>query len=150
MGVEPALDLDKLSGPARKLIDPASPAAMRQMAAKGIAPGLRPGDALTVLVLLAESDDATLSATAQATLDKLPLPVLNGALSGDVPPGVLAAIAPRYAQNAAVMEKLLAHPAIPPHAVAAVAATANEAVAELVATNEEKLLANPAIIEKLY
>jgi hypothetical protein len=148
--VEPALDLETLSAAARKLIDPASPAPMRQMAAKGIAPGLRPGDALTVLVLLSESDDAALAAAAQATLDKLPLPLLNGALSGDVPPGVLAAIAPLYARNAAVMEKLLAHPAIPLHAVVAVAAAANEAVAELVATNEEKLLANPEIIEKLY
>ncbi|HEX8794837.1 MAG TPA: hypothetical protein VF765_28015, partial [Polyangiaceae bacterium] len=86
----------------------------------------------------------------RATLDKLPAPLLNGALGGDLPPGVLAVIAPRYAQNAAVMEKILAHPAMPPAAVAAVAAAANEAVAELVATNEQRLLANPEIIEKLY
>ena len=39
---------------------------------------------------------------------------------------------------------------MPPEAVAAVAAVASEAVAELVATNEQRLLAFPEIIEKLY
>jgi hypothetical protein len=48
------------------------------------------------------------------------------------------------------MEKMLAHPAMPASAVAIIAAAANEAVAELVATNEQLLLANPEIIETLY
>jgi hypothetical protein len=48
------------------------------------------------------------------------------------------------------MEKLLAHPAIPLPAVALAAAAASEAVAELIATNEQRLLAFPEIIEKLY
>jgi hypothetical protein len=48
------------------------------------------------------------------------------------------------------MEKILMHPAVPPEAVAEVASLASEAVAELVATNEQRLLAHPAIIEKLY
>jgi len=123
---------------------------MRQMAAKGLAPGLKPADALTVVALLAESADEAIATVARATLEKLPAPLLNGALAGDLPPGVLAVIAPRYAQNAQVMVKILAHAAIPPAAVAEVAAAASEAVAELVATNEQRLLANPAIIEKLY
>ena len=144
------VDLEKLAGPARKILDPSTPAPLRQMAAKGLAPGLKPADALTVVAILAESTDGAMATVARATLDKLPAPLLNGALGGDRPPGVLAVIAPRYAQNAALVEKILAHPAIPPAAVAAVAAAANEAVAELVATNEQRLLANPEIIEKLY
>jgi hypothetical protein len=123
---------------------------MRQMAARGVAPGVKPGEAITVVALLSESTDPALAATALATLGKLPAPILNGALAGDLPPGVLALLAPRYAHNAIIMEKLLAHPAIPPDAVADVAAAADEAVAELVALNEERLLAHPAIIEKLY
>ena len=94
---------------------------MRQMAAKGVAPGLKPGEALTVVALLSEATDAAVAATAQATLAKLPAPLLNGALAGDLPPGVLALIAPRYARNAAVMEKLLAHPALLPQTVADIA-----------------------------
>jgi hypothetical protein len=148
--VQPPVDIAALAPPARKILDPASPAPMRQMAAKGIVPGLKPAEALTVVALLAESSDEGLAAAARATLDKLPAPLLNGALAGDLPPGVLAVLAPRYATNATVMEKVLTHPAMPPEAVAEIAAMANESVAELVATNEQRLLANPAIIEKLY
>jgi len=148
--VEPPVDIDALTPAARKILDPAAPAPMRQMAARGVAPGLKPGDALTVVALLSESADATIAAIARTTLGKLPAPVLNGALASDLPAGVLALIAPQYAANVVVMEKLLAHPRILPHAVAEVAALASEAVAELVATNEQRLLAHPQIIEKLY
>jgi hypothetical protein len=148
--MDPPVDLDKLSPAARKILDPASPAPMRQMAAKGVAPGLKPGDALAVVAILSESTDQAIASAAKATLDKLPAPVLNGALASDLPPGVLALVAPRYAQNATVMERILGHPALTPATVAAVAAAASEAVAELVATNEELLLAHPLIIEKLY
>jgi hypothetical protein len=149
-GVEPQVDLQKLPAAVKRILDPATPAPLRQMAAKGMAPGLKPGDALTVVALLSESADADVATAARATLEKLPSPLLNGALAGDLPPGVLALIAPRYATNLQVMEKLLAHPAIPPQAVVAAAAVASEAVAELVATNEQRLLQNPEIIEKLY
>jgi hypothetical protein len=148
--VQPPVDLDAIAPAARKILDPSAPAPMRQMAAKGFAPGLKPSDALTVVALLSESADPTIAAIATATLGMLPAPVLNGALAGDLPAGVLALIAPQYAQNAAVMEKILAHPRLQPAAVAEVAGLASEAVAELVATNEQRLLAHPGIIEKLY
>jgi len=120
------------------------------MAAKGIAPGLRPNDALTVLVLLAAGEDEAIAAAAQATLDKLPMPLLNGAIGVGLTAGVIDALGPRFATNASVMEKMLALPAIAPSTVSKIAANANEAVSELVATNEERLLANPEIIEQLY
>jgi hypothetical protein len=148
--VEPLVDVAKLPAPVRKILDPATPAGMRQMAAKGLAPGLKPAEALTVVAVLSESLDEATASAARATLDRLPAPLLNGALAGDLPAGVLALIAPRFAGNLAVIEKILAHPAVPPQAVVAVAAAASEAVAELVATNEQRLLAFPEIIEKLY
>src|SRR5271165_2374877 len=76
--MNPIVDLTKLPGPAQKILDGSAPAAIRQMAAKGIAPGLRPVDALTVVALLAESADQAIASTAQATLQALPTPVLNG------------------------------------------------------------------------
>jgi hypothetical protein len=148
--VDPAVDVASLPAPARRILDPASPAPMRQMAAKGVVPGVKPGDALTIVALLSESSDEALASTAKTTLGKLPAPLLNGALAGDLPPGVLALLAPLYAKDAAIAEKVLAHPGIPPQSVAAVAALASEAVAELVATNEQRLLEHPEIIEKLY
>jgi hypothetical protein len=120
------------------------------MAAKGIAPGLRPVDALTVVALLAESADPAVATAAQATLAALPAPVLNGALGGVVPAGVLDAVAPHYAQNAAVMERLLQQSELMAETVVRCAQVANEAVTELLAVNEERLLKHPEIIEKLY
>jgi hypothetical protein len=148
--VDPAVSIDSLSPVARKMVDAASPAPMRQMAAKGVAPGLKPAEALTVIALLSESADDAVAATARATLGRLPDPILRGALAGDLAPGVLALIAPTYARNLAVMERIVAHPALLPQTVVLIASLASESVAELVATNEQLLLAHPEIIEKLY
>ncbi len=148
--MHPPVDLETLPAPARKILDPASPAPLRQMAAKGLAPGLKPGEALTVLAMLSEASDEGLAATARATIDKLPVPLLNGALGGPLPAGVVGLLAPKYAQNVAVAEKILTHPSVAADTVADMAKVASEAVAELIATNEQRLLANPAIIERLY
>jgi hypothetical protein len=144
------LSIEKLSPVARKMLDGGAPAPLRQLAARGVGPGLKPAEALTVVVLLSESEDESIAATARATLEKLPAPLLNGALAGDLPPGVLAHIAPSYAHDVGVMEKIVAHPALLSETVVAVASLASEAVAELLATNEQRLLACPEIIEKLY
>jgi hypothetical protein len=148
--MDPPVDTAKLPAPAQRILDAKSPPPMRQMGAKGIAPGLKPHEALTVVALLAESTDEAVAATARATLEKLPAPLLSGALTPDLPAGVLDVIAPRYAADVAIMEKILALPQIAMATVATVAAKASELVAELLATNEERLLKNPAIIEKLY
>jgi hypothetical protein len=148
--VEPPVDISKLPAPAQKILDAGGPAPLKQMAARGVAPGLRPGDAITVVVLLAESADLAIAEVARATLKKLPTPILNGALSGDLPAGVIDVVAPMYATDASVMERMLALPSILPLTVAKCAAAANEAVSELIATNEQRMLSHPEIIEKLY
>ena len=148
--MEPQIDIAKLSPGAQRLLDAKTPAAMRQMAARGIAPGLKPAEALTLVAILAESDDFAVGKPARETLAKLPGQLLSGALNPDLPPGVLGAIAPAYVADAAVMEKLLTLPQLLPETVAAIASKCSEAVAEIVATNEERLLAHPTIIEKLY
>jgi hypothetical protein len=148
--VEPPIDVAKLSPVARKILDPTSPAPLRQMAAKGVAPGLKPGEVLAVVALLCDAPDQAIAGTARGTLGALPGPLLQGALAGELQPGVLALLARRYAQDRPLIEKILAHPAIAAATVVEIAALASEAVAELIATNEERLLAHPEIIESLY
>ncbi len=148
--MDPAVDISKLSPGAQRLLDPKTPAALKQMAARGVSPGIKPAEALTLVALLSESEDFAVAKPARETLAKLPAPLLNGALNPDLPPGVLAAIAPTYVADAAVMEKLLLLPQLLPETVAMIAGKCSELVAEIVATNEERLLANPVIIEKLY
>jgi hypothetical protein len=148
--MDPPVDVTKLSSPATRILDPKSPAPIRQMGAKGIAPGLKPADALTVIAVLAESEDTSLASLARATLDKLPVQLLTAGLTPDLHPGVVGVIAPRYASDVTIMERVLSLPQIAMATIAEVAAKASEAVAELIATNEERLLKYPAIIEKLY
>jgi hypothetical protein len=148
--VLPPVDVAQLSPVAQKLLDPAGPAPMRQLAARAIAPGIRPPDAVTVCALLSESDDPALRALAEQTLAKLPAPILNGALVPTLQAGVVALLGPLYASDLAITEKILQLPQILPETVADMAAVASEPVTELIATNEERLLAHPVIIEKLY
>lgn len=148
--MQPPVDIASLPAPAQRILDANAPAPLRQMAARGIAPGLKPADAITVVAILAESLETAIADIASATLRKLPTPILNGALSSDLPAGVIDVIAPLYATDVGVMERMLALPSILMETVATIAARANEAVSELIATNEQRLLLNPAIIEKLY
>jgi adenosyl cobinamide kinase/adenosyl cobinamide phosphate guanylyltransferase len=120
------------------------------MAAKGLAPGLKPGDTLAVVVALADSHDNAIAKTAQDTLKNLPAPLLNGALGGALHALVLERIGPSYAREPAMAEKILRHPDISIAAVIAIAKSASEPVCELIATNEERLLQSPDLIEALY
>lgn len=146
----PKIDVARLPGPAQKILDPAGPPPLKAMAAKGVVPGLKPGDVLAVLVVLAQGSDPTAD-TARKTLDNLPGPVLNGALSQqDIQAAALDAIAPTYAKDPVISERILNHPAVDAWTVATLAQYAIEPVCELIATNEERMLAFPIIIEKLY
>jgi hypothetical protein len=147
--VSVAVDIAALPGPAQKILDPNGPAPLKAMASKGLIPGLKPGETLAVVVVLAQGSDAHAD-VARKTLENLPTPLINGALGGDLQGGVLDALGPIYAKDTAISEKILQHRAIQPVTVVAMAAVATEGVCELIATNEERLLANPAIIEKLY
>jgi len=148
--VQPAVDTTKLPAQAQRVLDPKAPGPLRQMAARGIAPGLKPAEALTVVAVLAESSDSAVAKIANETLGKLPAPLLQGALNPELPAGVIDVIALSYLGDLTTMEKILSLPQIAPDTVVSIASKCGEALAELVATNEERLLANPAIIEKLY
>jgi hypothetical protein len=141
--------LGALSPQAQKILDPAAPQALKGMAAKGLAPGMKPGDILAIVCALALGGDAH-AETAQKTLGSLPAPLLNGALAGDVQAGVLDTIGPLYVNDAALAEKILHHRSVHPATVAKMAALCNESVAELIATNEVLLLDYPPILENLY
>src|SRR3954471_8378802 len=122
--MQPPVDITTLPVPAQRILDPAGPAPLRQMAARGIAPGFKPGEAITVVALLAESPETAISELASATLRKLPTPVLNGALSTDLPAGVIDVVAPLYATDLSIMERMLRLPSILMETVATVAARA--------------------------
>lgn len=142
--------LDELSPAAQKIAGPAAPPKLKQMAAKGIAPGIRPGEVVALLVIFAQSEDASLRQIAQVTLAAPPPQLLTGALSSELHPAAIDALARACIDRIDVLEKLFAMQKLDPETVEHVARLGNEAVMELIATNEDRLLKHPRIIELLY
>jgi hypothetical protein len=132
------------------MLSPSAPIAARMMAAIGVAPGVPAGDLVTVIAVLTEAEQPEVASEARETIRRLPAPVLNGALGADLDPFVLTHLADGYATNPDVVEKLLRMPRIDCAALEILAERADERIGEIVATNEERLLANPTVIEKLY
>jgi hypothetical protein len=144
------VDVSALPLPAQKALALAAPAPLRTMAARGVLPGLKPADIVTVVSVLADAEDATLAQTARATLEKLPLPVLAGALGADLPGSVIEKLVEARPRDADVVLAVLKMPRVTRTALEFLAAAADEQAGELIATNEELMLAHPTVIEKLY
>lgn len=145
-----SIDVGKLPAPAQKLLSAGAPPPMKAMAAGGIVPGLKPGDLVTVLAVLTADADAKIGDKAKETIGKLPPPVLTGALGADLDPAVLYLLAGAYATNAEVVERLLRMPRLDGATLEVLAVAADEKIGEIVATNEQRLLENPTVIERLY
>jgi hypothetical protein len=143
-----ALDPAALSPAAQKA---AAVGPARMMAAKGLAPLTRPGDIATVLYQIAATDPAGLGVTATATAAALPDTLVLGAV-GDVKvdPRVVDWMAARAADRAAVFQAIVLGPSTADATIAALAARGDAGQVDLIAQNEERLLAYPEIIAALY
>lgn len=144
------VDLSLLPAPAQKALAPDAPAPLRTMAARGVLPGLKPGDIVTVVALLAVGADAEVATTARTTLTNLPAPILAGALTADLPGIATEQLAEAQPKNPDVVLGLLGMRRTTPVALERLATSADERSGEIIATNEELMLKNPSVIEKLY
>lgn len=148
--VQSDIDLALLPVPAQKALAAEAPAPLRTMAARGVLPGLKPGDIVTVVAVLAASDDASIAATARTTLEKLPPPMLAGALAADLPGSVIERLVEARPREPDVILAVLRMPRVTTAALEALAQNADEHAGEMIATNEELMLRHPTVIEKLY
>lgn len=144
------IDIASLPGPAQKLVAPDAPPKLQELAAKGVAPGLKPAEIVAVVVILSQSDRAAVHDNAVSTIKNLPAPILQGALATDLEPAVIHALAQAYIDHVEVIEKLVVMPRVAMDTIEHLARLGNEAVTEIVATNETRLLEHPRIIELLY
>lgn len=144
------VDIASLPGPAQKLVAKDAPPKLQELAAKGIAPGLKPAELLAVVVILTQSDRAAVHDTAVSTIRNLPPPLLQGALATDLEPAIVDALAQAYIERTDIIDKLVVMPRVSMDTIEHLARSGNEAVTEIVATNETRLLQHPRIIELLY
>ncbi len=145
-----ALDLPALPAAVQRVLGSGTPLPAKKLAARGVIPGLKPGDIATVIAALTHDADPEVAETARATFAKLPEPILNGALTSDLQAPVIELFAEHFTRNHGVIEQLLRMPQIGARALEYLATSADERSGELIATNENLLLKHPTIIEKLY
>lgn len=150
IAMNPALELTRLPTPVQRILSPDAPVPMRMGAARGLVPGLKPGDLVAVVAALSESEDQGIASTALNTLKTLPPPVLSGALTADLEPGPLDIFARVNGGKDEILSKLAVMPRVTNETLCHLAATGSEALTELLATNEARLLTAPEVIEKLY
>lgn len=148
--MEPDIELDKLGPAAQKVLSEGAPLPVQMMAARGVVPGAKPHEIVIVIAELMGRSDEKLREAARGTLAKLPPPILNGALSADLPGSVTLRLAEAYPGDHEVLERLLRMPRISGVALELLAGAADERAGELIATNEELMLKHPLVIEKLY
>jgi hypothetical protein len=144
------IDIASLSAPAQKLLQPSAPPKLQEMAARGIAPGIKPAEMLAILLVLSAGERPLVKETAEKTLSALPEQLLTAALDADLAPAVLDTLARSYTERTDVLEKLIAMPRIAMETLEEVARKGSEKTTELLAVNEERLLAHPRLIELLY
>jgi hypothetical protein len=132
------------------MLAPGAPAPLKLMAARGIAPGLKPEAIVTLVCAFVDNPDATIAQTARQTLENLPSPILHGALGTDLQGTVLEMLAEVHHADASVVSRLLAARDITSLALEIVAEKANESIGEVVAASDSVLLRFPRVIEKLY
>ena len=144
------IELENLPAAVQRALSNEAPLAVKLMAARGVIPGAKPGDIVIVVSVLAGSEDPKLAEVARATLAKLPPPILQGALSAQLPGSVIYQLACAYPNQHDVVTALLRMPRIGTAALEVMADAADERSGEIIATNEELMLKNPTVIEKLY
>ncbi len=140
--------IDALPAAAQKALQGAP--ALRMMVARGMAP-LPPVALVSALYALAYDADEKTSTLARASFEKLPPAVIDGALgSAELPAVVLDDLAQRLARREGLLARVVQHPSVSAETVEHIAHRADDALCELIATNEQRLLEAPAIIEALY
>jgi hypothetical protein len=144
------LSLEALPKPLQKHADPAAPAPLRMMGAKGLVPAVAPVDLVTLLFMLAFDADAGVHDTAVRTAEALPDKIWGVALRSEgLKPEVLDWLADRFAAKEAALELLLLNQATADETIARLAPAVSQKLAELVRQNELRLLRHDGIIRAL-
>jgi hypothetical protein len=132
-----------------KILEGQAPPNVRAAAARGALP-LPRSSLIQLYVVLLKDEDAEIRAAAQASLESLnQAAVLEVLEDPGCRPEVLVHFAKAGARQESVAERIAFHQHVPAGALTVLAATGSAPVIELVLTNQERLLAQPVLLEQL-
>lgn len=141
------------AGAFEKMVEPilagAAPKQVRLAASRGALP--LPRAALVQLWIgLRADEDEEVREQAAASLKDLAIDALHEVLADDAcAPGVLDHFAEQAARDEALAEKIAFHRNTPGSAFTALATTGNAAVIDLVLTNQQRLLTEPLLLDRI-
>lgn len=148
--IELPLPAEALPEKLRKFGDPKAPVPAKTMAAKGLVP-VRGADLVTLLTQLAADSERSVSDAARKSLKEMPddvlLPVLE---TGELHPAILHGLATTLFENDGALERIIEHPAVHVDTIERIARACSEPITEVIATNQNRLLEAPQIVESLY
>jgi hypothetical protein len=134
--------------PLRKHVDPASPAPLRLMAAKGLVP-MQPRDMVTVLSCLCFDDDDKVKTAAAESLTGLPERIVTGGLQDELYPTVLDYLAQVFVENPSHIEKILINKNTPDETYERLAESVKGNVLDIIANNQVRILRHPPIAKAI-
>jgi hypothetical protein len=144
------LPLDTLPKPLQKHADPAAPAPLRMMGAKGLVPAVAPVDLTTLLYMLSFDGEAGVRETAVKTADGLPDKIWGVALRSEgLKAPVLDWLADRFVSKETALELVLLNQSTADETIARVAVGVTQRLAEIVRQNELRLLRHDGIVRAL-
>jgi hypothetical protein len=143
------LDATLLPPMVARVAGPTAQPPAKLMAARGLAP-LGPKDLVTALYQLSHDPDPKISAAAKETAASLPDNILGAALEAQLDARVLHFLAGFVTDRSQLVEKVLLNRCAHDATLAWLAGALGESELEILAGNQERLLACPAIIEALY
>jgi hypothetical protein len=141
--------IESLPPPVERAAGAKTPAAMKMMAAKGLAP-LKPAELATALYQLALDGDDAVKAAALKSAIETPEKILGAALAEALDARVLDFFARRCVSKPKLLETVLLNKATADETFKHLAGLVQEEQLEMIAKNEERLLRHPPIIAALY
>ena len=144
------IPLPQLPKALHRFADPNAPAPAKMMAARGMVPGVKGGDLITVLAQLSADPDEKIAKSAKDTVAGMPEGVLLPALAGEMLGPVLDFVYELHRKREDVLERLVVNPGIADHTLERIARECSENVTEVIAVNQQRLLATPKVVEALY
>lgn len=133
----------------RDVLSGTAPRHIRAAAARGALPLPRPA-LVRLFVALREDEDGEIRGNAEANLGALdPVAICEVLGDSDCAGEVMQFFAPRGARDERIAEKIAFHRSVPGLALETLAASGTAAVIELVLTNQERLLSQPKLLDRL-
>ena len=143
------LSVDQLPEAVRRFGNPKAPTPAKMMAAKGLVP-IQGAGLVTLLAQLSADSDAGVREAAGTSFDALPDLVLLPACEGELHASVLDEVARRFRRRETVLERVVLNAGTADTTIELIARTSSEQLSEIIATNQQRLLGAPLIVEALY